>query len=288
MIVITMSNCPPKLRGDLSLWLMEINTGVYVGHVNARVREALWKRVCENLRDGQATMVFTTNNEQHMEFYVHNTSWKPVDYDGMKLMKRPLSQSAVDSAALPEGFSTAAKQRMGRRRRNRAQQNSYFVIDIETTGLSYEKDNIIEIGMLEVQDNVCIAEYQWLIRTDAEIPEEITRLTGLTRTQLDASGVPIQGVLQELLERTKFRNAVFYHANFDCLFLEAACRKNGLPSPEFRITDAMQFAKSKLKELTNYKLETVAKALDIATQQKHRALDDCKLLLEVWKKLNEM
>lgn len=288
MIVITMSNCPPKLRGDLSLWLMEVNTGVYVGQVNARVREALWKRVCENLRDGQATMVFTTNNEQHMEFYVHNTSWKPVDYDGMKLMKRPITRTAADSATLPKGFSTAAKQRMGRRRRNREQQNSYFVIDIETTGLSHEKDSIIEIGMLEVRDDVCIAEYEWLIRTDAEIPQEISRLTGLTGTFLNAHGVLIKDALHELLERTKFKNAVFYHANFDCLFLETACRKSGLPPPEFRITDAMQYAKSCLKGLANYKLETVARALDIMTPQKHRALDDCKLLLEVWKKLNEM
>ncbi len=288
MIVITMSNCPSKLRGDLSLWLMEINTGVYVGQVNARVREALWNRVCENLRDGQATMVFTTNNEQHMEFCVHNTYWKPVDYDGMKLMKRPLSQCAVDSTALPEGFSTAAKQRMGRRRRNREQQNSYFVIDIETTGLSHEKDNIIEIGMLEIKDDLCVAENAWLIRTDAEIPEEITRLTGLSKMQLDDSGIPLCDALMELLERTKNKNAVFYHANFDCLFLESACRKNGLPTPDFRVTDAMLFARSKLNGLANYKLETVAQALGIETSQKHRALDDCKLLLEVFKKLNKM
>lgn len=288
MIVVTMSNCPPKLRGDLSLWLMEINTGVYVGQVNARIREALWNRVCENLRDGQATMVFSTNNEQHMEFRVHNTSWQPVDYDGIKLMKRPLTQCAGSTSVLPEGFSNAAKQRMGRRRRNREQQSSYFVIDIETTGLSHEKDSILEIGMLEVKDDVCIVENAWLIRTDADIPEEITRLTGLNRTLLDASGVMMQDVLRELLERTKCRNVILYHANFDCLFLEAACRKNGLPTPEFHITDAMQFSKSKLKGLTNYKLETVARALDIAAVQKHRALDDCKLLLEVWKKLNEI
>ena len=76
MIVLTIANCPPKLRGDLSKWLLEINTGVYVGRVSARVREALWQRVCENIRDGQATMVFTANNEQHMDFYVHNTDRK--------------------------------------------------------------------------------------------------------------------------------------------------------------------------------------------------------------------
>ena len=69
MIVLTMTNCPPKLRGDLSKWLLEINTGVYVGNVNARVRELIWKRVCENIKNGQATLVFPANNEQHMDMY---------------------------------------------------------------------------------------------------------------------------------------------------------------------------------------------------------------------------
>ena len=62
MIVLTMTNCPPKLRGDLSKWLLEINTGVYVGNVNARVSELIWKRVCENIKNGQATLVFPANN----------------------------------------------------------------------------------------------------------------------------------------------------------------------------------------------------------------------------------
>ena len=97
MIVLTIANCPPKLRGDLSKWLLEINTGVYVGRVSARVREALWQRVCENIRDGQATMVFTANNEQHMDFYVHNTAWEPVDLDGIKLMKHPHRHNAAES-----------------------------------------------------------------------------------------------------------------------------------------------------------------------------------------------
>ena len=57
MVVVSLTNCPPKLRGDLSKWLLEINTGVYVGQVSARVREALWKRICENVGSGQAAMV---------------------------------------------------------------------------------------------------------------------------------------------------------------------------------------------------------------------------------------
>ena len=56
-----MTDCPPRLRGDLSKWLCEINTGVYVGQLSSRVRDALWDRVCKNLQTGRATMVYTTN-----------------------------------------------------------------------------------------------------------------------------------------------------------------------------------------------------------------------------------
>ena len=53
-----MTNCPPRLRGDLSKWLCEINTGVYVGNVSSRVRDAVWDRVCQNLKNGQADYYF--------------------------------------------------------------------------------------------------------------------------------------------------------------------------------------------------------------------------------------
>ena len=78
-----MTDCPPRLRGNLSKWLCEINTGVYVGQLSSRVRDALWDRVCKNLQTGRATMVYTTNGEQKMDFRVHNTSWTPVDFDGI-------------------------------------------------------------------------------------------------------------------------------------------------------------------------------------------------------------
>ena len=45
MIVIMLSDCPPKVRGGLSKWLCEINTGVFVGNVSSRVREEVWQRI---------------------------------------------------------------------------------------------------------------------------------------------------------------------------------------------------------------------------------------------------
>ena len=98
-----MTNCPPRLRGDLSKWLCEINTGVYVGNVSSRVRDALWDRVCQNLKNGQATLVFTTAGEQRMDFRTHNTTWEAVDFDGIKLMRRPLPQQGCTAAVCPPG-----------------------------------------------------------------------------------------------------------------------------------------------------------------------------------------
>lgn len=91
MLVICLSKCPPALRGDLTRWLQEIDTGVYAGHVSARVREELWERIVSNIKDGRATMVYSARNEQRMEFRVHNTEWVPIDFDGLKLMLRPRS-----------------------------------------------------------------------------------------------------------------------------------------------------------------------------------------------------
>ena len=45
MTVVVVTDCPAKLRGDLTKWMIEINTGVYVGNLSARVREELWIRI---------------------------------------------------------------------------------------------------------------------------------------------------------------------------------------------------------------------------------------------------
>lgn len=102
MIVIMLSDCPPKVRGDISKWLCEINTGVFVGNVSSRVREEVWQRICENIKSGQATMVFSAPGEQKMDFRVHNTTWEPVDLDGIKLMRRPLPSARASKMSEKE------------------------------------------------------------------------------------------------------------------------------------------------------------------------------------------
>lgn len=109
MVVITLTDCPPALRGDLTKWLFEINVGVYVGQVSARVRDELWNRILDNVKVGRVTMVYQTNNEQRLAFRVHNSCWKPIDFDGLTLMMRPTDENAQQIKRLKPGYSKAAK-----------------------------------------------------------------------------------------------------------------------------------------------------------------------------------
>ena len=288
MIVVSMTNCPPKLRGDLSKWLLEINTGVYVGHVNAKVREALWKRICDNIKDGQATMVFTTNNEQHMDFYVHNTSWCPVEFDGIKLMKHPDKFAPSSQDSLKPGFSDAAKRLMAKRRRRKNSDNGYVILDIETTGLSAENDDIIEVGALEIRNGEMICEYEALIYSEKVLATFIEKLTGIDNMLLKEKGRDISVVLTELFEIISGKTVVAYNIPFDLGFLEVASEKHGICMPCIKTLDLLDEAKNKVTGVDNYRLETVAQWLGVRRKQQHRALDDCHFLHEVILKLNEL
>ena len=94
MIVLIISKCPPSLRGDLTKWLLEISTGVFVGRLSARVRDELWERTVNSADTGKALMVFERVNEQHLDFRLHNCDWSVEDFDGLKLTLKPFRDKA--------------------------------------------------------------------------------------------------------------------------------------------------------------------------------------------------
>lgn len=289
MIVITMTNCPPKLRGDLSKWLCEINTGVYVGRVSARVREALWERICENIGDGQATMVYSCSNEQHFDFRTYNASWTIRDFDGIKLMMRP-NQSKGTMAELPVGFSNASKRRIADRVK-RAYANAgreWIFLDIETTGLNSENDEIVEIAALVGDANEIKSKWSVLIKTDVPVPEAIKKLTGISSEMLRDGDMEIACALEYLSEIIKGRKVVCYNKKFDVAFLENTFKRNGISSPISKVVDVLSLARKKVTDVCNYKLGSLAEYFGISCEEKHRALADCETLYKVFLKLNEI
>jgi len=69
MLVIVVENAPPRLRGRLAIWLLEIRAGVYVGKVSRRVREMIWGNIEKGIEDGNAVMAWSTNTESGFDFF---------------------------------------------------------------------------------------------------------------------------------------------------------------------------------------------------------------------------
>ena len=87
MLVIVVENAPPRLRGRLAIWLLEIRAGVYVGKVSRRVREMIWDTVEEGLEDGNAVMAWSTNTESGFDFLTLGANRRiPTEMDGIKLV----------------------------------------------------------------------------------------------------------------------------------------------------------------------------------------------------------
>ncbi|MEX8501112.1 type I-E CRISPR-associated endoribonuclease Cas2e [Leptothrix ochracea] len=87
MLVIVLENAPPRLRGRLSVWLLEVRAGVYVGNYSRRVRDHIWAQVEEGLEDGNAVIVWRSTNEAGFEFKTLGSNRRmPVDLDGVQLV----------------------------------------------------------------------------------------------------------------------------------------------------------------------------------------------------------
>lgn len=92
MLVMTVTDCPPSLRGELTRWLLEIRPHVYVGHVNARVRDKLWEKACQKVAEGSVLQIWNTPNEQgYMLRSFGEPTYRIRDFEGVLLVERPNS-----------------------------------------------------------------------------------------------------------------------------------------------------------------------------------------------------
>jgi CRISPR-associated protein Cas2 len=293
MIVITLTDCPTALRGDLTKWLFEVDTNIYVGKLSARVRDELWNRITKFIKNGRATMVYNTNNEQGFDFRTSGNTWTPVDFEGLKLMLRPNPMQESDLPDLKPGFSKASKRFLANRssRSGRKLPDTYVLVDVETTGLSVSVDEIIEIGALKVADGQMGDEFQAFIRPKDQVPEKIEELTGITQELLLSQGRDESQVMKEFLEFAGELPIVAHNAKFDYDFLRKACEKNSLPLFSNEYVDTLALAKRCLDDPPSLKLKSLLEYLEIVANEDwaaHRGVSDCKMTKLLYDKLREL
>ena len=86
-LVVVAENVPPRLRGRLAIWLLEVRAGVYIGNVSRRVREMIWQQLEAGFEDGNVVVAWASSSESGFDFQTLGKNRRvPVDYDGLRLV----------------------------------------------------------------------------------------------------------------------------------------------------------------------------------------------------------
>lgn len=101
MLVIVLENAPPRLRGRMAIWLLEVRAGVYVGDYSAKVRDHLWQQVEAGIEEGNAVLCHRASNEAGFTVRTLGKNRRvPVDFDGVQLV-----QFTPETPPAPKGIS---------------------------------------------------------------------------------------------------------------------------------------------------------------------------------------
>ncbi len=115
MMMVVVNNAPPRLRGRLAVWLIEIRAGVYLGAYSRRTREMIWEQVKTTIDGGDAVIAWTAQNDAGFDFDTCGVNRRmPVELDGFKLVRfrpEPAAQKASGEIPAPAAAPALASNR---------------------------------------------------------------------------------------------------------------------------------------------------------------------------------
>ena len=156
--------------------------------------------------------------------------------------------------------------------------NKYVIFDLETTGFSPQYSEIIEIGAVRVVDGLIRERFQTYVKPLRKIPQEITALTGISEKQTK-NAPHIEEAFNKFANFIEDDVLIAHNCAFDCRFLGVVCAlldKTMCNS----VLDSVKIAKAYIKNVDNYKLETLKRYFNINLPS-HNALDDCVVTYNV-------
>ena len=159
------------------------------------------------------------------------------------------------------------------------------VIDVETTGLTSGRDEIIEIGAVRVMDGVITETFQTLVKPRSALPPEVCKLTGITEEML-ATAPELEDCLPLFLSFIEGSVLCGHNVQFDMQFLTTACDNAGYELPVSRdVLDTADLARIVMPTAKEYHLAAVAAALGVENDVWHRALPDAQATAQLLKPL---
>ena len=169
---------------------------------------------------------------------------------------------------------------------NQSIDDNYVVFDLETTGFSPDVNKIIEIGAVKVTDGKIVDRFSTFVNPQVPIPFRIEQLTSI-RDDMVIDAPVIEDILPEFMEFCQGCTMVAHNADFDMSFIKKNCELQGMECTP-TIIDTVALARVLLPQLNRFKLDTVAKALNISLDHHHRAVDDAACTAEIFVKFIQM
>lgn len=157
----------------------------------------------------------------------------------------------------------------------------FCAFDTETTGLSYKKDKIIELGAVRFDKSGVLDVYDSFVHIDFALPPIITNITHITDAMLE--GAPdIQKVMRDFEEFSKGCVLVAHNAQFDWNFVNSERTRLGMKELKNKAIDTLDLARWAYPVNKKYSLQYLASGMKIQVEAAHRANDDARVCMEVF------
>ena len=163
----------------------------------------------------------------------------------------------------------------------------YIVFDLETTGLSYANDAVIEISAIKVKNGKTVGEYSTLVNPGREIPYGASCINGIT-DEMVAQSPSFESAFRQFLDFAGNEVLVGHNIQcFDMRFLYRDADKFWGKTVGNDYIDTLRIAKQYLPELSHHTLSALAEHYGISTAGAHRALNDCRMNQKIFELLAE-
>lgn len=233
----------------------------------------LWQRLLSSFKRQDKSSVSTqeSNPKRDNHDCPSDTTQKDVQQPQTEpdLLGQPVQEEVPLSAPSPQSDAAQANY-----------EQCYVVLDIETTGLSPESDDIIEFGAIKVENGQETDCFNTLIDPGYPIPPYITQITGIT--DADITGAPnLLTAMQDIALFIGNLPIVAHNATFDLRFLLHAYQKANLQAT-FQYIDTLTLARHAFPDAPDHKLSTLISYLGIDGAQEHRALSDVRFTYQIF------
>lgn len=274
MLVLVLTSCPPSLKGDISKWLFEIHTGVYVGSPSRLVADKLWQRITATVHNGKAVLVLSAATEQGYIIKTHNSMMKAEDFDGIQLMKHIKTEKN-------NGLHEPSRLQYERK----FFPDSFVILNLRTSEADFVEGSLLELGALKVKEGRIIDQFHTVVHSGSSASCGAFQITDsaihVINKSTEAEALYYFEIFLDHLP------VIGCDIHFSLNFLKRAAEETFSTYDFEDAIDLLELSRKHLLGLSNYELKSLAEYFEInyASQDAMEVCKTIRLVLEKIKKI---